>query len=113
MSVVVLAPLLLFLPQRPRKGLVELWGRRRVHDCSGYVCEAGACFSSGQGASNDLYLADEVQASAQCGPEAWASTQAPAPLNGGCWQSAAARQRIIARAQSKFSSTLAAYQPQQ
>ena len=66
--VVVLAPPLLFLPQRPRKGLVELWGRRRVHDCSGYVCEAGACFSSGQCTSSDLYLADEVQASAQYGP---------------------------------------------
>ena len=44
-SVVVLAPLLLFLPQRPRKGLVELRSRRGVHDCSGFVSEAGACFS--------------------------------------------------------------------
>ena len=63
--------------------------------------------------TNVLFLASSVQASAQCGPEAGASSQAPATLNGGCCQSAATRQRIIARVQSKFPSTLAAHRQRQ
>ena len=105
MSVVVLAPLLLFLPQRPRKGLVELRSRRGVHDCSGFVSGAGACFSLWPRCfSWPSVWPPRCRPEPSVGLQLGASTQAlPAPLNGGCWRPLPPRRESWSGSWSKFS----------